>query len=134
MIINASNGQVINSKDVYLHDDILESMIFRRDEKILHLSLVKTWPVEYEYSIDLFRVIGFEMTSCDFWGADLRILDFEYVSKGTLISKLFIQRKENYSYCPLKEQKDYIETMLTFVSGDTLRIACEEIIIEEKSI
>ena len=58
MIINASNGQVINSKDVYLHDDILESMIFRRDEKILHLSLVKTWPVEYEYSIDFFRVIG----------------------------------------------------------------------------
>ena len=106
MIINASNGQVINSKDVYLHDDILESMIFRRDEKILHLSLVKTWLVEYEYSIDFFRVIGFEMTSCDFWGADLRILDFEYVS----------------------------ETMLTFVSGDTLRIACEEIIIEEKSI
>lgn len=33
MIINASNGQVINSKDVYLHDDILENMIFRRDEK-----------------------------------------------------------------------------------------------------
>ena len=76
MIINASNGQVINSKDVYLHDDILESMIFCRDEKILHLSLVKTWPVEYEYSIDFFRVIGFEMTSCDFWGADLRIFGF----------------------------------------------------------
>ena len=30
MIINASNGQVINSKDVYLHDDILESMISPR--------------------------------------------------------------------------------------------------------
>lgn len=134
MIINASNGQVINSRDVYLHDDILENMTFRRDEKILHLSLAKTWPVEYEYSIDFSYVIGFEMTACDFWGADLRILDFEYVSKGTLISKLFLQRKEDYSHCTLKEPMDYIETVLTFVSGDTLRIACEEIIIEEKSI
>ena len=134
MIINASNGQVINSRDVYLHDDILENMTFRRDEKILHLSLAKTWPVEYEYSIDFSQVIGFEMTACDFWGADLRILDFEYVSKGTLISKLFLQRKEDYSHCTLKEPMDYIETVLTFVSGDTLRIACEEVIIEEKSI
>ena len=39
MIINASNGQVINSKDVYLHDDILESMIFSPRRKILHYRL-----------------------------------------------------------------------------------------------
>lgn len=134
MIINASNGRVINSRDVYLHDDILENMTFRRDEKILHLSLAKTWPVEYGYSFDFFGVIGFEMTSCDFWGADSRILDFEYVPKGTLIPRLYLQRKEEYSHCALKEREDYIETVLTFVSGDTLRIACEEIIIEEKSI
>ena len=131
MEINSLNGQIINSRDVYIHDDIFESMIFHRDKKSLHLSLAKIWPVEYKYSIDFFQVIGFEMTSCDFWGADSRILDFEYVSNGILIPKLF--SKKEYSTCLLKEQKNYIETVMTFISGDTLRVACEQIIVEEKS-
>ena len=130
MEINSLNGQIINSRDVYILDDIFESMIFHRDKKSLHLSLAKIWPVEYKYSIDFFQVIGFEMTSCDFWGADSRILDFEYVSNGILIPKLF--SKKEYSTCLLKEQKNYIETVMTFISGDTLRVACEQIIVEEK--
>lgn len=134
MTIDSSNGQIINSRDVYIHDCIFGNMIFRRDEKSLLLSLTKSWPVECKYSIIYFQVIGFEMTSCDFWGADSRVLDFEYVPNGILIPKLFSQRKEEYSNCSLKEQQDYIETVLTFISGDTLRIACEKIIIEEKSI
>lgn len=73
MEINSLNGQVINSRDVYIHDDIFERMIFHRDKKILHLSLAKIWPVEYKYSIDFFQVIGFEMTSCNFWGADFHL-------------------------------------------------------------
>lgn len=133
MTIDSSNGQIINSRDVYIHDCIFGNMFFRRDEKSLHLSLTKSWPVECKYSIIYFQVIGFEMTSCDFWGADSRVLDFEYVPNGILIPKLFSQRKEEYSNCSLKEQQDYIETVLTFISGDTLRIACEKIIIEEKS-
>lgn len=132
MKINSLNGQIINSRNVYIHDDIFKSMVFHRDEKILHLSLAKIWPVECEYSIDFFQVIGFEMTSCDFWGADSRILDFEYVSNGILIPKLF--SKQEHSTCLLKGQKDYIETVLTFISGDTLRIACEQLMIEEKPI
>ena len=134
MIINSLNGQIINSKKIYLHDDILENLIFHRNSKNLHLSLSKSWPTQEEYTIDFLQVIGFEMTSCDFWGASPHILDFEYVENGRLISKLFSKRTEYDSFCALKQQKDYIETVLTFISGDTLTVACEEVVIGEAAL
>lgn len=39
MIIDASNGKIINSKEMYIHDDILEEFCFNRTEKKLHLSI-----------------------------------------------------------------------------------------------
>jgi len=33
MIIDASNGEIINTKEVYIHDDILEDFYFNRMEK-----------------------------------------------------------------------------------------------------
>lgn len=37
MRITVSNCEVINSKDIYIHDCILEDFRFFRNEKILHL-------------------------------------------------------------------------------------------------
>ena len=129
--IERTNNQF---KKIYLHDDILENLIFHRNSKNLHLSLSKSWPTQEEYTIDFLQVIGFEMTSCDFWGASPHILDFEYVENGRLISKLFSKRTEYDSFCALKQQKDYIETVLTFISGDTLTVACEEVVIGEAAL
>lgn len=134
MIINSLNGQIINSKKIYLHDDILKNLIFHRNSKNLHVSLSKSWPTQEKYTIDFLQVIGFEMTSCDFWGASPHILDFEYVENGKLISKLFSKRTEYDSFCTLKQQKDYIETVLTFTSGDTLTVACEKVVIGEAAL
>lgn len=41
MEINSLNGQIINSRDVYIHDDIFESMIFHRDKKACTYRLLK---------------------------------------------------------------------------------------------
>ena len=128
MIIDSQNGQIINSREIYIHDDILENMVFHRNKKVLKLFLTKNWPTECEYSIDFFQVIGFEMSSCDFWGASPHILDYEYMENGTLIPELF-SKKDDDSFCPLKNEDDYMETVMTFASGDTLRIACEKVII-----
>lgn len=35
-------------------------------------------------SVDFFGVIGFEMTSCDYWGSSPYILDFESVEKSCM--------------------------------------------------
>lgn len=133
MIIDASNGKIINSKKVYIHDDILEKLCFHRAEKRLHLSILKDEESDCNrFSIDFLHVIGFEMTSCDFWGSSPYILDFEYVEKSntTIIPQLFeIKKNDDDPCCPLNDREKYIETIITFTSGDRLRIACESIII-----
>lgn len=133
MIIDASNGNIINSKEVYIHDDILKEFTFNRAEKKLHLSIVKEEKFNsVRFSIDFLNVIGFEMTSCDFWGRSPHILDFEYVEKDntTIIPKLFKMKNNNdYPFCTLDIQEEYIETIITFISGDQLIIACKSIII-----
>ncbi len=72
------------------------------------------------------------MTSCDFWDRSPRILDFEYVEKDNaiIISKVFEMKNSNdYPFCTLDIQEEYIETIITFISGDRLTIACKSIII-----
>ncbi len=132
MIIDASNGKIINSKKVYIHDDILEELCFFRTEKRLHLSILDEKSDCNSFSIDFLQVIGFEMTSCDFWGSSPYILDFEYVEKSntTVIPQLFeIKKNDDDPCCPLNDREKYIETIITFKSGDRLRIACESIMI-----
>ena len=135
MRIDASNGKIIDSKEVYIHDDILNELCFYRQEKRLKLIIVKPEDENDMFTIEFINVIGFEMTSCDFWGPSRRILDFEYIEKddNTIIPKLFeIKDNNDYSSCTLSDQEKYIESVITFISGDQLRIACEEIVIEDK--
>ena len=133
MIINILNCEIINSKEVYIHDDILEEIFFNRTEKKLHLSILKAEESKKIFCIDFLNVIGFEMTSCDFWGSSPYIFDFECVENrdNVIIPKLF--KRKNNTYCPfcsLLGQEKYFETIITFTSGDQLRIACESIVLK----
>lgn len=71
------------------------------------------------------------MTSCVFWGASPYILDFEFLEPkdNAFIIKLFEQKdRNNYSCCRLCDPEKYIETVITFSSGDKLVVACENIV------
>ena len=133
LTVNSSNGEIINSKDVNIHDYIFDTLLFIRDEKKIHLSLKPENPyVEKRYSVDFIDVIGYEMTCCDFWGRSPYIFDFECVEEQeqTVIPKLFDTKEAtDFPYCFLKNKNDYIETVITFTSGDHLRIACESILL-----
>lgn len=136
MRITVSNCEVINSKDIYIHDRILEDFRFFRNEKILHLEFSEDKQEQpaanRKFSVDFLTVIGFEMTSGDFWGSSPYVLDFEYIDRKsmTLIPKLFDKKHQNnYQFCPLTDQADYFETVITFTSGDQLCIACKEIVL-----
>ena len=132
MIINISNGELINSKKIYIHDDVFEELCFHRMKKKLHLSIYNE-SNKKRRSIVFLNVIGFEMTSCDFWGASPHILDFEYVEEfdNIIIPKLFEQKKHmDCPFCSLLDQEKYFETIITFTSGDWLRIACESIVLQ----
>lgn len=128
MTINNKNAKIINSKEVYLHDDILLKFLFDRINKNMTIEMKQYLNFE-TYRIEFIDVIGFEMSSCDFWGASECILDFEYIEdfdKRVIIPKL-MEKWQEYHSTNINLYDDYIETLFTFGSGDCLRIVCKEI-------
>lgn len=128
MRIDKSNYKFINSKDIYIHDTILMDIVFDYNKK--NLFIITIVP---SHALRFHNVIGFEMTSCDFWQKSSRILDWEIETDNfVLIDKLFKQKEDNNEYTPrLNNKEDFIESIITLTSGDTLRIACEYIIFDE---
>lgn len=131
--LDETNGKIINSKSVYIHDDILQDIHFDREKKKLILSILKEGTEKKEYTIEYIQVIGFTMTSCDYWGASPYIFDFEYVEKEerSLIPELFkVKNSSDTPYCTLDESGTYMETVITFTSGDKLKVACKSILMD----
>ncbi len=135
MIITEQNGRMINSKDFYIHDDVLLCMEYDRLSKKLKLKMEKhpTGSGKYYY-INFNDVVGFYMTSCDFWLSGECVFDFEYVNpeERVLIPQLESKWKEiPYNYYGKRTYEDFIEVMFTFSSGDELCIACGEIVMQD---
>lgn len=134
MRIDESNGRILDSKDVYIHDDVFNELRFEYSKKKIYISITKKGIQGKEFIIEFVNVVGFELTSCDFWGISPYILDFEYVehSDRTVLPKLFKKKNDiSNSNCSLTAIGNYIESVITFKSGDQLIIACEYIIFEE---
>ena len=129
MTINESNGYILNTGDIYIHDDMLLSLQFNKNEKTILLYLKKFADEKSEYTIKFNNVIGFDMTSCDFWGASERIDWFSYLDKQerVLIPRLQKQWQDVPHVTSIPSYDDYIEIDLSFISGDKLRIACTTI-------
>lgn len=133
MRIDEFHGAIINTKDVCIHDTVLKFMQFTRMNKELNLVFSRLNEANYQYTIDFYNVIGFEMTACDFWGASPCVLDFEYVdwAERTIIPKV----KHEWSNYPQLlsdiSYENYIEIRITFSSGDHLSIACEYLILND---
>ena len=133
MRIDKTNSDVIRSQNVYLHDDMLVEIHFQRIARELVLPLQK-YGGEI-YTIRFTHVLGFEMTSCNFWGPSRRIFDFELLEgeEQSLLPKLWKMREEKKpvgAATPedgLGEKENYLETVITFVSGDQLQVVCEAI-------
>lgn len=118
MRIGKENGKIINTKEVYLHDSIVETIVFDRLNKMLKVKVELSDINELAF----YDVAGFEMTACDYWGKSPHVCDFEWVKDKKLLPKLL----EN-EYADKSMGKDMIEVLFTFISGDTLRIVCKYI-------
>ena len=129
MIIDESCGDMINTTKVYVHDDILISLDFERVNRKMTLKFNSKSGNGKIYLIEFFNVIGFEMTSCNFWGSSEYVLDFEYIEKNSRVIIPKLQKK--WLDIPHSMNSGmynkHIETVFTFSSGDQLIIACEKI-------
>ncbi len=127
MIINSNNGNILNTKDFYIHDDIFYSLEFKYDCKTIVLKM-KKYMADKNYNIVFNNVLGFEMSNCDFWGKSECVFDLQYIKqeKYQLIPKLESKwRKESESLDDIFINS--IEILITFTSGNELRIVCDSI-------
>lgn len=132
--INESNGRLLDSAELSIHDDILVRLQY--DRKTRELLLKMKSHQEKEYRIRFVYVMCFEMTSCDFWGESPFVLDMEYVEpeSRTLLPRIFnIQKQypDDFSTSPLNNGLPKLESKIMFSSGDFLIVACESILFEE---
>lgn len=125
MKIDKSNCKIINSKEIYIHDAIFNDVVFNYQKKALYVFIQNKNKI-----IEFHNVIGFDMTSCDYWGDDPFVFDWEYNDNFHLVEDLFVKNESNFNCSRLnnKKKEDFIETIITLSSGDKLIIACEYII------
>ena len=131
MIFDTTNADRIYSKETYLHDDMFHNLTFDRETCKLVVQCFSDEKGFYE--IIFHDVIGFEMSSCDYWGPSPHISCFYAVddNKCILIPKL--QREQKKYFTPNDtpiDNKHYIEVELELISGDCLRVACKTVQIE----
>lgn len=135
MKIEKNNGEIINSMAISIHDDIVAEFQFDREKRILSLLLEYYQPDVHKRRLSFRNVVGFEMTSCDFWGPSQRIFEFNYMRPAdqTLLPRLFETKRLNQPepLCKLTAADNYMETVILFVSGDKLTTVCEYIVIED---
>ena len=135
MTITRDNCKIINTRDVYLHDDIIEQINYDCDTKQLTFLVTKA-VMNFTYKICFFDVAGFEASACDYWGGGgFGILDFHLeVENCTLLSKLLSKTKNlpvEYERCRGLRNGKFFEVKFVFFSGDTLRIVEKSIWIED---
>lgn len=128
MVLDEYNCAIINTKCICFHDDILTSFTFERERKCLILELVK-FGSERSYKMIFNQVMGFKMTSCDFWGASQFVFDYVCVppEEWVLIPELIEQWSRTPNSHTDVSYNNYLETLFEFSSGDQLRIVCKTI-------
>ena len=136
MILNKNNIEnEINS--ISLHDDIIEEFKFDIYQRRISLTLLSYKEERKEYTLEYIDVLGFEINSDRCWCVNSpNIVDFEYVNDkySLLLSRLIedVNNRtcEDFRKKNLEKTKDCFETLITFATGDRLRVVCDSIQIE----
>ena len=125
MKIIKNNCDIINSKEIYLHDAVFHGLNYDYNTKKLRIEYdCNELYMKYKKMV-FCNVSAFKMTACEIWGKSPHIFDFEISSENALTKKMLQLNLEVSS----KIEKSF-ETKLTFSSGDELLVLCEYIIFE----
>ncbi|MBO4309181.1 MAG: hypothetical protein J5885_05055 [Clostridia bacterium] len=125
-------------KNICLHDKIIGTIQF---DRLMKKMIIPIMP-ENEHDTDntihemiFSNVLGYEITTCDFWCPSPHIFSFSFLSKEEerLIPKYYkkwcAQNDSFHTPENFPGAKSF-EVLFEFTSGDTLSIACEELFWE----
>ena len=127
MKIDKNNCDIINTKEIYLHDAVFCGIKYDYASKKIFVEYeLDGYNKHMKYKKMAFcNVIAFEITACEIWGKSPHIFDFE-ISNENAVTKRMLQSDSGVSN---KIDKGF-ETKLTLSSGDELLVVCEYIIFE----
>ena len=132
MLFDRKNALTLKQEAFSLHDACFNSFTFDRTSRTLITEVLLPFE-DGKVKIVFNGVIGMQMTCCDFWGKSERIACFCPVRDNDrrLVADLFRIKNSTENECSsLKNEEEYLEMIVEFISGDSMRIACEYVDFE----
>lgn len=134
--MNISSLNREDANNVCVHDAVFLGFNYNYQENIIEFSCE-----EYFYSkrhtFKFNNVFGFQMKSCDYWGASPRIYAWELkdVSENIYTQALASFRSDEKNiYSRMTDSNEVLESTFILISGDELTIVCESIDYKEEKL
>lgn len=127
MIIDYKNENLIEEKNI--HDSIFEGFMYNEETKVLLIEL-KNFVQHKQFKLEFVNVLVLNCELCQFWGKGPNILDWEIANPKYLTQNIIDKQSDDkmlYNNSLVDVEKNYIETIITLTSGDTIAIVCEYI-------
>lgn len=118
-----------------VHDKQCYAVYFAYESKTLLLLLLGEREEDASLEIRFYDVLGYEMTSCDFWGPSPHVFGWSLVpdNERTLLPRFLSKAQEHdFDQTSLQRNQEYMEIEVQFTSGDTLTVLCGSIDIQQK--
>ena len=131
MIINYKNASIINSNEFCIHDDYKCDLHFDWASGDLVFRCQKFTTQDF-YEMKFHDVVDISFSNCDFWGGSRRIDCIVFLENDEQILLPKIKRK--YAEVGMDGElvlAEHFELLIAFVSGDTLRIACKSVDVDD---
>lgn len=118
-------------KKISLHDGLITNFNYNNEERELNITYLDEWQDNKECNIIFIDVIGFKITSCNYWSNSpyisciVPLQEYEYI----LMPELFKKAYDNPDWLNehLISRDEYMELLMEFISGDTLSIVCKSV-------
>ena len=125
-------------KNINLHDKIIKTIKFDRLIKEMIIPIMPENEQDTDNTIRKMKfsnVLGYEITTCDFWCPSPHIFGFGFLPKEEerLIPKYYKKwcaQNDSFHTPENFPGTNCFEVLIEFTSGDTISIACEELILE----
>ena len=114
-----------------IHDKECLGWVFSYNNKELTLKLFDE-QTNIRWIIVFFNVLVHEVITCDTWGASPYIYNWSYVNDNdqTKHNRINYMNKEDESIIIYSTDKN--EFVITFASGDTMKILCDKVLIRKE--
>ena len=133
MKITVENKEIINPKNISVHDGIIEKFEYNYLERICNIEILNDcWNIRQTFCIK--NIILMHQQNCEFWGCSPHVHCWCYDEGQPFLKQLWIKQKSDkqFRFSLLAENQDiYFEHYFQFISGNEIHFICEEVEFHE---